>query len=301
MKNKENTLIKVDTKEFKTINETLFGIGEMMQKTGKVISEALSFTQKISEAVSAQLKSITIPHIDWENLKQGILETEEDIKIFKVAMVEMKYPPHDGMDIIEMRKIANKYNNNKEDLEKNIDEIMNELYQPREMMKILLGWERTTLINKRLPLLRNAIMAHNLGMYDLVVPSVLSQLEGLLVDIFNITGRVDGEIQKILLNELLLNNEYFDNTYSFDNAIHTYYKENILVGFEHGKITQSELSRHSILHGSNTYFGKQANSLKVILLFDYLVNAAEHIEAEDIERTRRKVNEIQVKRKSKKR
>ncbi|SDM74050.1 hypothetical protein SAMN05518871_102129 [Psychrobacillus sp. OK028] len=39
-------------------------------------------------------------------LSKGILETEEDLKVFKALMVEMGYPPHNGIDIPTMRLIV---------------------------------------------------------------------------------------------------------------------------------------------------------------------------------------------------
>src|SRR5690606_5130815 len=124
-------------------------------------------------------------------------------------------------------------------------------------------WESSNILRKRMPLLRNAIMAHNLGMYDLVVPSVLSQLEGFLVDLFEYKGKVFGKTQLVFLKHLLLENR---NEYSFDDAIHEYYSQQILESFEHGKETESGVSRHAILHGGETGFGKETTSLKILLL-----------------------------------
>jgi len=60
------------------------------------------------------------------------------------------------------------------------------------------------------------------------------------------------------------------DNYSFDEAIQKYYLDIILAGFEHGTVPKSFLSRHAILHGGDTNYGNITNSLKSILLFDYL-------------------------------
>jgi hypothetical protein len=265
----------------------------------RVAENAGSIIIQNLEVFSSRMKSIVIPHIDTtqlteslKNIGKGLLETESDIKVFKAAMVEMGYPPHDGMSIRQMRTIAKHYKTDSDELKENIDGFMSALYNPNEMKLILLSWEKKKLIRRRLPLLRNAIMAHNLGMYDLVVPSVLSQLEGVLVDIFTIKGNVNGQIQEIMLQNLLLKNYGYERSFSFDDSIHDYYVKNILVNFEHGKTAKSDLSRHAILHGSDTDFGKQTTSLKVLLLFDYFVTASENIKDEDIQKTKREVAEI---------
>lgn len=274
-------------------------IGSHLTRVTGLAENAGSALSKSLQAISSKMQSIVIPHIDTtellkglENIRKGILETESDIKVFKAAMVEMGYPPHDGMSIGQMRAIAKQYKVNSDELKEKIDGFMATLYNPSEMQQTLLSWEKKDLITKRLPLLRNAIMAHNLGMYDLVVPSVLSQLEGVLVDIFTVKGNVNGQIQKIMLENLLLKNYEYDYLFSFDDSIHEFYVKNILVNFEHGKNTKSDLSRHAILHGSDTNFGKQTVSLKVLLLFDYLVSASESIKNEDVQKAKREIKEI---------
>ncbi|WP_338656270.1 hypothetical protein V6B14_08505 [Sporosarcina psychrophila] len=272
------------------------GFSNQLAAIGEIASRANVIVARSMETFSAKMQSLVIPHIDlpqmaqsWENLRQGILETEEDIKVFKVAMVEMGYPPHDGMSIKQMRTISKRYHVDSNEVKQNIGGIMAELYDPVEMKEIILKWEKTITIKKRLPLLRNAIMAHNLGMYDLVVPAVLSQLEGVLVDTFSIKGRVTGEIQRVLLKHLLLKSKHFESTFNFDAAIHDYYKDNILMGFKHGEASKSDISRHAILHGGDTNFGRQPISLKALLLFDYIVTASEGIEDADIQNAKREV------------
>jgi len=77
---------------------------------------------------------------------------------------------------------------------------------------------------------------------------------------------MDGKVQKEYFIKLLSKTEI----YSYDQAIKTFLFNVILVGFEHGTIPKSFLSRHAILHGADTTYGTVTNSLKSILLFDYL-------------------------------
>ncbi|MFC5604442.1 hypothetical protein [Sporosarcina koreensis] len=269
-----------------------------MAKIGTMATEYTSALARIGNAAAeryAKLNKAFQPYLDltqftqsFANIQSGILKTEEDIKVFKVAIVELGYPPHDGMAIGNMRAIAELYLDDKKELEDNIDEIMTHLYNASELKEILLFWEETKLVKKRLPLLRNAIMAHNLGMYDLVVPSIISQMEGLLVDTFHVKGRVDGTIQKVMLKNLLLKDESI-SSFSFDETIHEYFSDNVLASFEHGKQLGTDLSRHAILHGSDTGFGKRTVSLKAILLFDYLVSASIKVKDDVIQECKREI------------
>jgi hypothetical protein len=235
------------------------------------ISKMLVQVTEISTRMNQILRQSNFTET-FEKMAKGIKETEEDIKVFKAAMVELGYPPHDELDIRLMRSIAQDFREEgKESVEEYIDEFMCEFYSPAIIQKISSKWEQYNFLKKRLPLLRSAIRAHNIGMYDLVVPSVISQFEGVIVDAFDIKGNVNGAIQEILYGTLLLKENSF--VWDFDEEVHSYYSQKVLVGFAHGKKAKSEISRHAILHGGDTDFGLETNSLKVILLFDYIVEA----------------------------
>lgn len=284
----DNRLAEIIRKQME-IAEKIGMAAELASKVARVGNAAAEQIVRMSKAIQPFLNSSQMAQ-GLTNIRNGIIQTEEDIKVFKVAMVEMGYPPHDGMTIKSMRSIAKIYQSDKEELKDNIDEIMKQLFPPSELQSMLLSWEEVEMLNRRLPLLRNVVMAHNIGMYHLVVPSLLSQMEGLLVDIFSIKGRVDGKIQKVMLKHLLLKKEY-QSSLSFDEAIHKYYSENILASFTHGESLGTDLSRHAILHGSDTDFGKESISLKVILLFDYLVSVSLEINESMIQEAKKEIAE----------
>jgi len=268
---------------FKELDKTTMRFVSAFQQ----ITEA---TNKIAIALNRQINSEQLQE-SLKKIGQGLIETEKDLIVFKYAMVELGYPPHDGLSIQQMRNIAQNYSSDSSEVMGYINDFMTEFYSPEEMKQLLFKWEKSQIIKKRLPLLRNAVMAHNLGMYDLVVPSILSQFEGYLVDLFGIKGRVDGKILKILLKYLLLQNMDFESSFRFDDAIHKYYSEQILENFEHGKIMKYDISRHAILHGANTDFGKQTTSLKVLLLFDFLHGVAEELTKESISEAKKEIQE----------
>jgi hypothetical protein len=245
---------------------------------------------RINKMLKPYLDNIKISET-FAKIAKGIEETEEDIRIFKVAIVELGYPPHESIDIRKLRLIAQDYKiNGKEHVEKYIDEFMIQFYDAKMIEGIGYNWNSKDFLKKRLPLLRNVIMAHKLGMYSLVVPSIISQFEGILIDAFDIKGHVNGSLQAILLEHLLKEKE-FQSSFDFDDSIHEYYSNTILVSFKHGDEIASEISRHAILHGADTDFGKETTSLKVILLFDYFVNAIDKIKEETKEKCKTAVEE----------
>jgi hypothetical protein len=70
---------------------------------------------------------------------------------------------------------------------------------------------------------------------------------------------------KSYISELLTD----DSEFSFDAAVQLFYFEVVLANFEHGEQIPF-LSRHAILHGADVGYGTKSNSLRTILLFDYV-------------------------------
>lgn len=263
----------------------------------EIIPQSIIEQQKMSsKIINPYITEITK---SFKKIADGIKETEEDIKTFKVAIVELGYPPHESIDMRRLRYIARDYRENgKEHVEKYIDKFMIWFYDSQMLNNISLEWEDIEHIKKRLPLLRNSIMAYNQGMYDLVVPSLLSQFEGIIVDGFKIKGYVNGAIISILLDYLLLKNRDYNSSLSFDDAIHKYYSEKILASFEHGASIKSDVSRNAILHGADTNFGKQTVALKVILLMDYIIRSVDNLKEETIILAQKEIEKYRKRRKS---
>lgn len=239
-----------------------------------------NYSQLQSQIVSQFVQEI---RNTFQKIAQGIKETEEDVKVYKTVMMKFGYPPSGTIDIPSLRSIAqhyNSYSGNKENFQEFIDEFMIEYYDASALQELSLMWERNNLIAKRMPLLRNAIKAHNLGMFELVVPSIIPQLEGIIVDAFGIKENVNQPILKILLRHLLLENNKSKSEYNFDPSIYTYYKNRVLVPFKRGVDLKSDISRHAISHGEDTNFGKETISLKLILLFDYILDSTTELKEE---------------------
>lgn len=254
-----NTVPKID---FQTIN-----LANQIRESAKPAIEALANFRKIYTPALAEM---------FERMHEGFLETEEDIKLFKTAMVKMGYPTHDSIDITLLREIAADVREN--DIEyvfEYIDEIMTKYYNPDFLVDLSLKWEEIDIDKERLKLLRNAVMAHRLGMYHLVVPSVLSQYEGIIMDAFDIKGKTINSMLKILLEELLIINN--DGYLTFDDSIHKFYDKIVMDGFVRGQDLESDLNRNAILHGYASNFGNEITSLKSILLVDYLLNKVQNI------------------------
>lgn len=74
--------------------------------------------------------------------------------------------------------------------------------------------------------------------------------------------------------EQLLKNDSFENT---EEVLLKFITDIILSGFKHGDAMFSYPSRHAILHGADTSYGKESISLKTILVLDILTRKFEFV------------------------
>lgn len=232
----------------------------------------------------------------FERLRKLIIETEKDLEAFKFIIAKLGYPPNEKMDIATMRTIVTSYREDKELTEAVIDDFMCEYYDAEFITNTGLKWEENHYLKNRIGILRNVIMAHNLGMYGVAVPAMISQFEGLLVKSYCVRGKVDSEILRIILRNLLKSSKV--EKYEFDDVILKYYNKNLLANFYHGDKISSVISRHAILHGSDVDFNKEEVSLKAILLFDYISNKMKNISEQDVVTVNQKIRDLRRKRKN---
>ncbi|MCA1025736.1 hypothetical protein LCM23_06500 [Cytobacillus kochii] len=261
---------------------------QIAERLKEATNLSIDISKLIRNAINESLQGIN--EYDWPALFK---ETEDDMIVFKFAIVSMGYPPPHSMDIPTMRMIANSYKEDKEYTKSIIDQLMVDYYNDEVIEIIHDSWEAKEILKKRIHILRKVIMGYKLGFHDLVIPTLLAQFEGLLVDCFKIDDNVGGKIISALLEELLLKDSNAE--WDFDEAIHYYYTKNLLATFKHGKKLKSLISRNAILHGADIKYGIAQNSIKVILLFDYIVHCLEDISEETISKGQERVEEIRLK------
>ncbi|MDO9581022.1 MAG: hypothetical protein Q7J06_10740, partial [Bacteroidales bacterium] len=96
---------------------------------------------------------------------------------------------------------------------------------------------------------------------------MLTQIEGVIVDGYCHKGWLGQDKLKRYIEKLY---DLNSRTHNIDRVIKEILLNNILVNFLHGDRINSSLSRNAILHGADIEYGIPKNSLKTILLFNYL-------------------------------
>jgi len=280
------------TNELRDFYQTIENLGKTAENVCNAISNSIQPLVNIATQFNEVLQSEKVKET-FRNLAEfaeGVYQTEEDIKSYKEVMLILGYPPNVSMDIYLMREIGREYIKYSEtDLKLIIDEVMVNHYNPIKIDEIKNTWETYEFIKERLPLLRQVMNAHKLGMFALSIPSLSSQMEGIIIDAYKITGRVAWWKFEKLVKEFFYSNG--DETFDFNNEIGSFYNKFILDGFEHGKEIKYDVSRHAILHGGAkpVSFAKEEVSLKLILMMDNILYRVSELTDIEIEETRRKL------------
>lgn len=200
------------------------------------------------------------------------------INQFPVTMLQAGWPPPIDMNFLSITYFVIQHY--KEDnLETLVDEFMLEYYNNEAILAFLDKWKKNNFLSNRLNVLEPAIQAHIKGDYVLSIPSIIPQIEGVIAERFAHEGVLRGKHLKVYVEKLL--DRHFIK--SFDDSVSKFVLDILLVQFEHGRVINSSLSRHAILHGADYMYGTQTNSLKIILLFDYIQTALSKLSKNDFE------------------
>lgn len=230
----------------------------------KGIEASLESYKKIMEKIEPQLKVFSDLSKYVGKLFLGIRRNLEISEQLDAILFELGFPPIRVLDKNIKKEIVDKYDNNDKNYMINYieDDILKNL-DTEYFTSLFLKWKENKLLNKRIHIMEELINLHNNRFYYGSTILALSQIEGIIADGFYHLGKISGNDIKNYISSM-------QGKYTTDAAFKRFYDEVVLVGFEHGKEILSNLSRHAIMHGSDTKYGQYLNSIKAILLLDYL-------------------------------
>lgn len=132
------------------------------------------------------------------------------------------------------------------------------------LQRVAATWTARPAMKRRLPLLLQALRAHELRLYAASIPTLLAQFEGLVADIAGHEGRMTfAELQTHVAT-------IAPKTVAGD-ILSFFVSDALLAHFQHGSLTPP-FSRHAILHGGDTDYATEKNSRTAILLVDQITS-----------------------------
>ena len=209
--------------------------------------------------------------VRWrENLE---LETK-----FALVMSELGWPPPKHLPQQLKRQIVEEFDGfgdepDRDSLARFVAAVEREVlkyYIDDSVRGMLAVWSVKHLLSRRLHILTAAVNAHCREDFWLSVPVLLAQAEGIVADGFNHKGRMNSNTYTRYRAELFRATDDDLVPEAVNEALIRFCVGVVYVAFAHGEPVSSTLSRHAILHGGDVDYGTAANSLKVLLLIDFL-------------------------------
>ncbi|RBP25385.1 MULTISPECIES: hypothetical protein [Bacillus] len=274
-------------------------LGVELRDTIHTIRDAFNSVGSIGETIREALKTFNFEE-ELKVLREQAKLAEETTLNFKTIMLKMDFPPHDDIPLSGMKRIVMLYEEKGMEYTKRfVTRYMTLfIFNNNTLKEIRDSWQCAKWLGKRMAILDNAIDGHINSYYSLTIPTILAQTEGILVDGMLKLEAVDldediGYIdQKDFLRQFLLGQ---NSSFSFDKQIENFYIKTILARFDRGKEIKSDLSRHAILHGGDINYGTKINSLKAILVFDYIFDKLNR-SYQDIEKSKEVIRQRRIRR-----
>ena len=146
-------------------------------------------------------------------------------------------------------------------------------FHDSDMIKgtILSSWEKSFISKKRIGILQSAGQAHLDKKYELSVPALLPQLEGIIGEYFNYSTNSIGQCEEYFIPQKRVGSIKEFTKDEIMELIFNYLTCFIFAGIDNNDSKLMEINRHKILHGVYVNYDKESVSLKLILIIDMLI------------------------------
>lgn len=251
----------------KSINYSMSNIAKNLQLAMTPLIDSMAEMQRqIKKAFSNNYNT-------WCEIFERIRIVSEEINNYMPEydklLMKLGYPPID-FDLSEIKYIVD--NKDDRDICNILDCLIIKEYDTKELYMILNKWQGYSFLENRISLLSDGVNACIKGQYSLSIPLLLTQLEGSVVEFFNIEGKSNMNKYKKYTLELLDNFEIDD----YGRIAKTYFMQYILAEFFHGD-SIPKFSRHAIMHGADIGFGTQINNINLILTLDIIFECMNNV------------------------
>jgi hypothetical protein len=231
-------------------------------------TEVAARMQQAVQTVAASLEPFTQQFADLARQYGDILPE------FLLALREAQWPPPSDHSDVTLRDMARVVTRRREEGQEaaraELDALMLGRHGGEVIDALLVDWSDNLLLRGRAPILRAGVEAHLRGDYACSVPTLLPQIEGIVVDGYGHKGRLCGKDYRDYLKRLLEQDSSQGLEAELRDVARMFFLDILLAEFEHGKAIHFHPSRHAVLHGADVSYATEENSLKAILAVEAL-------------------------------
>ncbi len=183
---------------------------------------------------------------------------ENDLVRYTELLIRLEMPPLKEIEYSTMKELIGI-----EDVSvaKNIlVQHMLRIYDEQKIDCMFNAWRLLSVSQKRIHIFEEVIWAHQNKKYNVSIPTLMAQFEGLICDITNSNRLKDKVLQQHVVSILQSDDIYQDANISKEFWI------NVLL--DNKSDNERFLSRHAILHGEDINYGNYEKSLILIIAMD---------------------------------
>lgn len=260
----------------------VWGIRETFEKT----KNETSLFERVYQAHIAKIEPILSAL--GNSLYNFLQKVKSDVITIQTALEKADFwltPSNDFHLISQIRNLIDQGM----DTPQKIQAVITNYYESNKFAnldKMTKMWNKDKYFNRRMHIIEPAIKAHKKKQYILSIPTLLPQIEGILLDI---TGKKSESYDKWFKKII---EEYFPNTlkeayrvpllnYTTDRKMYReirgYFETDLFSKFlENENLTGDHvLQRHGILHGIHLDYASKENSLRALMVLDFVYWIAE--------------------------
>lgn len=264
-----NRLIEEQRRQNRLIANSFSGVFEaynrnILTAVEKAMRPAISMQLELDRA----FKSI-LPLLDISIPTDLLEKAEQDFDKFKIILIEVGFPPFEfDLSFAQISQLVNiYYEDGRQAFKREFHRYVMKTFTNNAIDTLHTNWAESGLINKtRLRIIDEIIFCHKNRKYFSSVATIIPQIEWLVLRSRRNKGWATQGKLKEYINELADK----ESTFSLDEVLTSFFEDVLYTRFEIGK-KLPQLSRNAILHGADARYGTKLNSIKCILLFDFLV------------------------------
>lgn len=248
-----------------------------------------SFIKKLAKTLEENrkifIKSLEI-HNNMGDFSKLLDDFKENIYTLNSIMIHYDYPPIDHLSIDILHNFTSIEMNSEEINEENMNKLVGNYFDEHHVAELEKSINNWNIYDKEKEILINALEGYKQEYYDLVIPTLIARLEGLVYNSISYSGNTNYSKLTTVINKAIDNyigvfseNDSEKENYELVKEIYkTQYRSQFVFGLDNNV---TYIKRHSIMHGNSLNYGTKENAVKLFLQLEYIYGCLDSLDEVD--------------------
>lgn len=211
---------------------------------------------------------------------------KENFYTLNSIMIHYDYPPIDHLSIDILHNFTSIEMNSEEINEENMNKLVGNYFDEHHVVGLEKNINNWNIYDKEKEILINALEGYKQEYYDLVIPTLIARLEGLVYNSISYSGNTNYSKLTTVINKAIdkyigvfSENDSEKKNYELVKEIYkTQYRSQFVFGLDNN---ETQIKRHSIMHGNSLNYGTKENAVKLFLQLEYIYDCLDSLDEVD--------------------